>query len=462
MRELPSGWETAPISHVVMSSVGGMWGSAVESEQTTAVRVIRGAEFRDWATARAQSAPQRFVPDSGLASRRLEIGDIVLEVSGGGPTQPVGRTVLIDELTTRLSDLPLICSNFCRRLVLSHHLDPRFVSYQFDHLYISGATNQYQRATTNIRNLQVPHFLDGTKLAIPPRAEQERIVAAVEEQFSRLDAAVAALARGRENVMHMKSALLRDSWDAAMAAAGGLSRVVDLLESPLANGRSVPDGPPDGFPVLRLTCVRDGMIDDTETKAGAWTAPQAKQYLVREGDFLVVRGNGSRHLVGRGGIVMRDAAVAYPDTLIRIRPHPNRITARFLGLLWNSSSVRVQLENSARTTAGIYKINQQSLGRIELPVPARDIQAKIVSDADRDLSRSHLLEAEIADAIGRTSRLRSAILLAAFSGKLVPHDPSDEPASVLLERIRAERARSDGHKAAVDRKPQTPRRMVPA
>lgn len=308
----------------------------------------------------------------------------------------------------------------------------------------------------------MPHFLDGTKLAIPPRAEQERIVAAVEEQFSRLDAAVAALARGRENVMHMKSALLRDSWDAAMAAAGGLSRVVDLLESPLANGRSVPDGPPDGFPVLRLTCVRDGMIDDTETKAGAWTAPQAKQYLVREGDFLVVRGNGSRHLVGRGGIVMRDAAVAYPDTLIRIRPHPNRITARFLGLLWNSSSVRVQLENSARTTAGIYKINQQSLGRIELPVPARDIQAKIVSDADRDLSRSHLLEAEIADAIGRTSRLRSAILLAAFSGKLVPHDPSDEPASVLLERIRAERARSDGHKAAVDRKPQTPRRMVPA
>ena len=114
MSELPNGWETTPINNVVMSSVGGMWGSAVKSEQTTLVRVIRGAEFRDWATARAQTAPHRFVPDSGFASRRLEIGDIVLEVSGGGPTQPVGRTVLIDEQTSRLSDLPLICSNFCR------------------------------------------------------------------------------------------------------------------------------------------------------------------------------------------------------------------------------------------------------------------------------------------------------------------------------------------------------------
>src|SRR5690242_12359029 len=118
MSELANGWKATPLSNVVLSSVGGMWGSAVESEETTRVRVIRGAEFRDWATARAQSAPQRFISDSGLAARRLEIGDVVLEVSGGGPNQPVGRTVLIDELATRLSDLPLICSNFCRRLVL--------------------------------------------------------------------------------------------------------------------------------------------------------------------------------------------------------------------------------------------------------------------------------------------------------------------------------------------------------
>lgn len=353
---------------------------------------------------------------------------------------------------------PIAFSQDCQALLPISGMNPDFLRLQ---LSSTAQAFKYQSRGTTISGVTKRQLLD-LPLFVPPTAEQVRIVAAIEQQFTRLDAAVAALERARQNINHMKSALLRDSWDAAMEAAGGLSQVVDLLESPLANGRSVPDGPPDGFPVLRLTCVRDGIIDDTETKAGAWTAQQAEQYLVREGDFLVVRGNGSRHLVGRGGIVIRDAAVAYPDTLIRIRPHSNRLTTRFLGLLWNSASVRVQLENSARTTAGIYKINQQSLGRIELPVPAPEIQANILRDADRDLSRSHLLDAEIANALGRTSRLRSAILLAAFSGKLVPHDPSDERASVLLERIHAERGRSNGHEAAVDRKPRTRRRRVPA
>jgi len=304
-------------------------------------------------------------------------------------------------------------------------------------------------------------FLESSTIPIPPSAEQERIVAAIEEQFSRLDAGVAALERVRQNLKRMRAAVLRDSWDMAAAVAGGLSRVADLLDCPLANGRSVPDGAADGFPVLRLTCVRDGVIDDTQSKVGAWTAEQANHYLVRAGDFLVIRGNGSKHLVGRGGLVKRDAAVAYPDTLIRIRPDPNRITARFLGLLWDSSSVRRQLEDAARTTAGIYKINQVSLGLVELPAPALETQENILDLAASQLSQTDLLNAEIANALGRNSHLRSAILMAAFSGKLIPQDPTDEPASVLLERIAAERASSNGHKTTHVRKSRTTRPKVP-
>jgi type I restriction enzyme, S subunit len=62
---------------------------------------------------------------------------------------------------------------------------------------------------------------------------------------------------------------------------------------------------------------------------------------------------------------------------------------------------------------------------------------------DRHLSVVEPLEAAIERSLQRAARLRQSILKQAFEGKLVPQDPNDKPASVLLERIRAERAQSE-------------------
>ena len=84
--------------------------------------------------------------------------------------------------------------------------------------------------------------------------------------------------------------------------------VAQVLSKPLANGCSVKSAN-RGFPVLRLTAVRNGIIDLTERKTGAWTAQEAASFLVRAGDFLVSRGNGSLRLVGIGGLVRHDYRV---------------------------------------------------------------------------------------------------------------------------------------------------------
>ena len=161
----------------------------------------------------------------------------------------------------------------------------------------------------------------------------------------------------------------------------------EALLEPLANGRSVPDRP-GGFPVLRLTAVRDRRIDLEQCKAGAWSENEARPYLVREGDLLIVRGNGSLHLVGRAGVVGAvTAPVAYPDTLIRVRADPALIESRYMSLLWDSPAVRDQIEASARTTAGIYKVNQSQLRCVKLPVPSLDEQRRIVDILEDHLSR---------------------------------------------------------------------------
>ena len=74
-----------------------------------------------------------------------------------------------------------------------------------------------------------------------------------------------------------------------------------------------------------------------------------------------------------------------------------------------------------------------------MPLPPLAEQRRIVAEVERRLSVSQQAEAAVAANLTRAERLRQSILKQAFSGKLVPQDPNDEPAAALLERIRAER-----------------------
>jgi type I restriction enzyme S subunit len=303
--------------------------------------------------------------------------------------------------------------------------------------------------------------LNGLRTPVPPTAEQDRIVAAIEEQFSRLDAGVTALERVRQSLKRMRGAVLQGAvTDALGCTDQGMTSLANLLSAPLANGKSVPDGPDNGFPVLRLTAVRDGWVDVTCSKKGAWTADEAKPYVIRKGDYLVVRGNGSKHLVGRGAMVGVDSEVAYPDTLIRLRFDEAEVVPRYAALMWNSRTVRNQIEDAARTTAGIYKINQKDLARITFPVPSIEDQVRIYASADSALYAVGVLEAQLDAQLQRSIALRSSILAAAFSGKLVSQDARDEPASALLNRIAAERTASNGHEPPPTRKPRTSQEKV--
>jgi type I restriction enzyme S subunit len=176
------------LDEAITSSIGGLWGTANKaSEATVEVAVVRGAEFRNWRTQRGSTAPRRWISEKQLTSRRLALGDLVLEVSGGGPDQPVGRVVLVDRLAVDSVPIPLISSNFCRRLTLTDTADPRFVLHQLTWIYESGGTVPYQKATTNIRNLNVNDYLSGTHLYLPSIAEQQAIVEQLDVALGEVD-----------------------------------------------------------------------------------------------------------------------------------------------------------------------------------------------------------------------------------------------------------------------------------
>ena len=116
MAELPQNWIEIKLKHLIKFVIGGDWGTEKPSiSNSERVAVIRGTDYKYWNKIRAKEAAIRYVKKSSLEKRQLNIGDIVLEISGGGPTQPVARTIVIDKYAIESNKCNLICSNFLEK-----------------------------------------------------------------------------------------------------------------------------------------------------------------------------------------------------------------------------------------------------------------------------------------------------------------------------------------------------------
>ena len=126
----------------------------------------------------------------------------------------------------------------------------------------------------------------------------------------------------------------------------------------------------------------------------------------------------------------------------------------------NSQQGRRYIVQVRSQQVGQANVNGTKLGAMPIPLPPLAEQHRIVAEVERRLSVVQQAETVVGASLKRAGRLRQSILKQAFSGKLVPQDPNDEPASALLERIRAERAAAETA-AKAQRKPRR-RRSKPA
>lgn len=293
-------------------------------------------------------------------------------------------------------------------VVVPEGIDPEYLTHHLRALDLKRLDSS--TATPSLRRQD----LEAQSIRFPSLTEQRRIVEILEDHLSRLDSASHELSRASRRLLNLDESVLR-----ALVPDDCPSRpLVDLLDAPLTNGRSVPSRE-GGFPVLRLTALKDAGVDLSERKAGDWSRAEASRFLVQRGDFLVARGNGSLRLVGRGSLVRAEPdEVAFPDTAIRARPRVSDLLPDFLDVMWNSRRTRSQVEAVARTSAGIYKVNQSQLERIELPSLPISFQLRVVEKMDAiDDSRRRLLDT-ISLAERRQQSMRRSVLAAAFEGKL--------------------------------------------
>jgi type I restriction enzyme S subunit len=495
---LPEGWSSAPLENLVVFTLGGDWGKTphVIEPGTRPARVIRGTDFRNWTNNKPATTPIRVLKESSLEKRRLVAGDLIVEVSGGGPDQPVGRVLVINADSLSHSDLPFVCSNFCRQVRLHSEVDPRFIAFWIQYQYMQGVLDEFQTQTTNIRNLNFADFLSRLIVPVAPKPEQSRIVLAIDrltqqvqtsgqrltgasQLIQRFRQSVLAAAfsgrltadwRERVNDLESPSLLLERIIEERRRASKGRGRYRERESEPPDAAR-LPDLPdvwtwvtvgqlsstvqygytaraedqPTGRPrFLRITDIQNGEVDWASVPGCAISADDVEKYRLLPGDVVFARTGAT---TGKSYLVPADAPQAvFASYLIRVRLVPLVIPA-YVYLFFQGPLYWQQIEAGKRGI-GQPNVNAQILSRVAVPLPPLREQELIVERVSALLKVENEVGQRVEAASQGINELTQLILGKAFRGELVPteaelarHENRDyKPASLLLERIRAERA----------------------
>lgn len=282
-------------------------------------------------------------------------------------------------------------------------------------------------------------------LPLPPLAEQQRIVEAIEEQFSRLDAGVASLQRAKRNIARMRASVLSAAVDGRLVEPEGgwaTVRVRDVaLSIDYGSSARASTELSDGMPMLRMGNIVDGRIDYQQLKFVPRNHPDATKCSLVPGDVLFNRTN-SPELVGKTAVFdgKRGPAV-FASYLVRVRV-TDAVEPSFLAACINSAQGRSYIASVRTQQVGQANVNASKLAAMPIPLPPLGEQHRIVEEMDRQFSILDAMEATVDAGLARAERLRQAILREAFAGRLVPQDLADEPASAFLERIQSGRTKT--------------------
>ena len=161
-------WSTGTFSELIKSTLNGDWGKeAPTGNNTEKVYCIRGADIPEVKAGNKGKMPTRYILPKNFAAKQLTAGDIVVEISGGSPTQSTGRCTAITQSLLDRYDSGMVCTNFCKAMKPKEGYS-LFIYYYWQYLYGKGVFFSYENGTTGIKNLDFSGFIETETILIPP------------------------------------------------------------------------------------------------------------------------------------------------------------------------------------------------------------------------------------------------------------------------------------------------------
>jgi type I restriction enzyme S subunit len=330
-----------------------------------------------------------------------------------------------------------------------------------------------QNFTGTVGQRRVPtDFMKEVLVPVPPFNEQVRIVARVEELFSRLDAGVRSLQAAQTRLKQYRQATLQQAYTGKLTQKWRQDRgnheyiteeidikpyrnliswdiphewkwasVGNLVES-MQNGiyKPIEFYSDNGVACLRMYNIEDGKIVWKDIKRMILSEEEFEKFLLKPNDILINRVN-SRELVGKSAVIQNTIeSSVYESKNIRMRLKNKVVSSHFVHYWMHFFSSRY-FNINAQQVVGMASINQTQISNMPIPLTTLEEQQKIVETINEAYSYIDKIEGTIEKNLLIVNQFRNSVLKKAFEGKLVPQDPNDEPASVLLERIKAQRVK---------------------
>lgn len=354
--------------------------------------------------------------------QHLRKGDVVLATSSGSSTV-VGKS-------GRLShDWEGTFGAFCAVLRSKDGISPEYLSYFVQSDAVRRGWSEAAQGT-NINNLKRAD-VERTLVPVPPPEEQERIVEAIEGQFSRLDAGVESLHRAKRNLARLRASIL------AAAANGELDTSADDLRVDAEHWRPTTLGEvlisieagksfraltrpaaEDEWGVIKVSAMTWGSFREGENKALPAGMRFDPALEIAEGDLLLSRANTSEYVGATVLVPATRPRLLLSDKSMRLHVREG-VNKRWLWYTLLAPPLRSQMSAVATGTSdSMRNISQEKVRRLSIKVPPFDIQDAVVMEVDRRLSVIDALDVVVENALRRSGTLRGSVLRTAFSGDL--------------------------------------------
>jgi len=498
-------WIESSLEDLSDYEIGGDWGKDPEllDENFVDIYCIRGSEFRNWQRDKGSTASHRKVKINSFNSRKLLLHDILVEISGGGPDQPVGRTVIIDnEVLSHFKGKNLMFTNFLRLVRPNHLVNSIYINQYLKYFYSTGEIVKYQAGSNNLRNLKFGDFMK-IKFPLPPLPEQRAIVKKLESLFSSLDAGVADLKKAQQQLKMYRQAVLKKAFEGELTKEWREKHSYNMddflwelknkkntaiKEKLISKGDYFPNYKSENLnfitpsnwlslPWKTLTSNRKYAL-----KRGPFGSALKKDFFVESGTVVYEQGHAInddpyRHryfitpekfeelkafAVGAGDLIIscsgatlgricllpEDAEVGVINqALLKVDLDEEVILKKYFLILFRSESFQRLIFSKALGSAMPNMVGMEELKEMPIPIPSILEQKEIVKQIESRLSVCDSIEQNIKEGLQKAEALRQSILKKAFEGNLLTAQElaeckfaeDYEPAGVLLERIKAEK-----------------------
>ncbi len=487
--QLPRGWEWTKLNEIVQELESGGRPRGGVRGITSGVPSIGGEHLSDDGGFNFDSV--RFVPKSFAASMNR------------GHLKPQDILIVKDGATTGKTSFVAAGFRF-KEAVLNEHVFrlrvfPEVATQRYVFHFLKGPLGQkmiqdsFRGSAQGGINQRFPEFVS---VPLAPLSEQEKIVSKLEATLGRVSSSRHALARvpiilktlgqsvldaavtgklveqdandepatrllervgrdnrikskdGKSNGVYEKKYLSRKpqvvsrkempklppGWD--WTALGAIADV----KGGVTKGRRFHGKRTAKVPYLRVANVQAGYLDLRVMKEIEVLPDEIDEYHLELGDVLFTEG-GDADKLGRGTVWHNEITnCIHQNHIFRARLITKEILPEFISFVSQSSFGRDYFLSVANQTVNLASINITNLRAFPISLPPANEQLRIVTKIADLLARSNAVATVCQSAVGSVRQAELSILAKAFRGGLVQQDPNDKPASVLLERIRAQRA----------------------